>query len=301
MKQITNLKEFIHHVGGDTAYQAGRSLYKYTGCGPWIVYLVEATPKRSTILQITVRLKNKKLHASVEESLFDYENEQAANALSLLGFNEDGSLKGTTRLLRGNKIGRTLNTYRQTVENFLKKERFNGVTNTIGDTRNPYTLTLHPPHQQELGMGRGCKRVCITLHRIEEPSYREVYYSEADTLTECAGIKMGSIVEGSEAYVDRDPMMFPFTGEEFDKYVQGIDDEASFYWERDNLDHYRIQNGKKEYYITSGWGKEIELPPKLREIVTKFLQTSDLEEDKPTTIPSTKIEIEKLSTDGWAY
>jgi hypothetical protein len=295
---ITNLKEFIHHVGGDTAYQAGRGLYKYTGCGPWIVYLVEATPKRSTTLQISVRIKDKKLHASVEESLFDHENEQAPEALSLLGFSADGSPR------RGDKIGRTLDAYRRSVENFLEKGRVHGESNTIGNSRNPYKLTLHPPHQHELGMGRGSKQVCITLHRIEEPSYREVYYEsdEANTLAECAGIKMGSIVEGSEAYVDGDPMMFPFTGEEFDKYVQGIDDEASFFWERDNLDHYRVKSGKKEFWIKSGWGRELtELPKKLRETVVKFLQTNDLEEDKPTIIPATKIEIEKLSTDDWGY
>lgn len=295
---ITNLQEFITHVGGDTAYQAGRGIYKYTGCGPWIVYLVEETPKRSTILQISVRIKNKKLHASVEESLFDHENEQAPEALSLLGFNADGSPR------REDKIGRTLDAYRRTIENFLKKDRVNGVSNTIGVTTSPYTLTLHHKQQHELGMGRGPKQVCITLHRIEEPSYREVYYEsdEANTLTECAGIKMGSIVEGSEAYVDRDPMMFPFTGQEFDEYVKGIDDEASFYWNRDNLDHYFITNGEKEYYIESGWGEEMtKLPTKLRGIVTKFLQANDLEEDKPTTIPSTKIEITKLSTDGWFY
>lgn len=172
--KIRNLKEFLAHVGGDTAYQAGRGLYKYTACGPWITYLVED---------------------------------------------------------------------------------------------------------------------------------REVYYEsdEANTLTECAGIKMGSIVEGSEAYVDRDPMMFPFTGKEFDDYVKSINDEASFYWERDNLDHYVVRQGDKEYCVTSGWGEDLKLPKKLREAVTAFLQTNDLEEGQTATIPSTKIEIEKLSTDMWSY
>ena len=295
---ITNLKDFMSHVGGDNAYRAGRGIYKYTGCGPWIVYLVEETPKRSTALQVSVRLKSKKLQASVEESLFDHENAQAPEALSLLGFHADGSPR------REDKIGKTLDAYRRTIENFLKKDRVNGVSNTIGDSTNPYTLLLHPERQPEPGMGRGVKQVCITLHRIEEPSYREVYYEsdEANTLAECAGIKMGSIVEGSEAYVDRDPMMFPFTGKEFDEYVKGIDDEASFYWNRDNLDHYSITNGKTEYYIESGWGEEMtKLPTKLRGIVTKFLQENDLEEDKPTTIPSTKIQIMKLSTDDWFY
>ena len=228
MSNITNLKEFITLLGGDTPYKVGRAIYKTTNCGLWTAYLVEKTSKRDTILRVSVRLKNEKLHASVEESVFDYENEQAPNALSLLGFNADGSPR------RGDKIGRTLDAYRRVVENFLKKDRFNGVTNTIGDTRNPYKLTLHPPHQHELGMGRGCKQVWITLHRTEEPSYREVYYEsdEANTLSECAGIQLGSIVEGCDACVNRDPLLFPFTEGEFNDYVQGIDNEAAE-WERE--------------------------------------------------------------------
>ena len=291
--KIRNLKEFLAHVGGDNAYQAGRGLYKYTSCGPWITYLVEETPERAVTLAVNVRLKDGKLHAEFEESVFDYENEREAEALSLLGFNADGSPR------HGDKIGRTLAAYRRTIEAYIKRHG----DPTIGDSTNPYTLKLHPELPHDLGARRARTSVFITLHRMEKPSYREVYYEsdEANTLTECVGIKMGSIVEGSEAYVDRDPLMFPFTGKEFDDYVKSINDEASFYWERDNLDHYVVRQGDKEYYVTSGWGEELKLPKKLREAVTAFLQTNDLEEEQTTTIPSTKIEIEKLSTDAWGY
>lgn len=293
MKKIRNLKEFLAHVGGDNAYQAGRGLYKYTDCGPWITYLVEETPERAVTLAVNVRLKDGKLHAEFEESVFDYENECEAEALSLLGFNADGSPR------HGDKIGRTLAAYRRTIEAYIKRRG----EPTIGDTRNPYTLKLHPELPHDLGARRARKSVFITLHRMEKPTYRDIYYEsdEANTLTECSGIKMGSIVEGSEAYVDREPMMFPFTGKEFDDYVTSINDEAVFYWNRDNLDHYLIRQGEKEYCVTSGWGEELKLPKKLREVVTAFLQTNELEEGQTTTIPSTKIEIEKLSTDGWEY
>lgn len=291
--KIRNLKEFLAHVGGDNAYQAGRGLYKYTDCGPWITYLVEETPERSVTLAVTVRLKDGKLHAEFEESVFDYENERETEALLLLGFNVDGAPR------HGDKIGRTLAAYRRTIEAYIKRH---GAA-TIGDSNNPYTLKLHPELPHDLGARRGRKSVFITLHRMEKPSYREVYYEsdEANTLTECAGVKMGSIVEGSEAYVDRDPLMFPFTGQEFDNYVKSINDEASFYWQRDNLDHYVVRQGDKEYCVTSGWGEELKLPKKLREAVTAFLQTNDLKEGQTATIPSTKIEIEKLSTDMWSY
>lgn len=298
MQSITNLKDFLAHIGSDSPYQAGRSLYKYTDCGPWITYLIEKTPKRSVTLQVSVRIKNKKLHASVEESFFDYENAQAPEALSLLGFHADGSPR------RSDKIGRTLDAYRRTIENFLKKDRLNGVSNTIGDTSNPYTLTIHPQRLTEIGYGRAPKAVNLSLHRIEEPTYEEVYYESAQaksTLDKCAGIKMGSIVEGSEAYVDRDPMMFPFSAEEFDDYVKGINDEACFYWERDNLDHYTVEDGKEEYYITSGWGGELKLPNEIKDIVSEFIQANEIEDDKPITIPNTKVVLTKLSTDGWGY
>ena len=296
--KIRNLTEFLAHVSGNNAYHAGRNLYKYTDCGPWITYLVEETPERSVTLAVNVRLKDGKLHAEFEESVFDYENEREAEALSLLGFHADGSPR------HGDKIGRTLAAYRRTIEAFIERDRRDdNAPATIGDSTNPYTLKLHPEVPHDLGARRARKSVFITLHRIEKPTYREVYYESgaANTLTECAGIKMGSIVEGSEAYVDREPMMFPFSGQEFDAYVKSINDEASFYWERDNLDHYRVRQGKKEYCVTSGWGEELKLPKKLREAVTAFLQNNELEEGQITTIPSTKIEIEKLSTDGWGY
>ncbi len=290
--KIRNLKEFLAHGGGDNAYQAGRGLYKYTDCGPWITYLVEETPERAVTLAVNVRLKDGKLHAEFEESVFDYENAREGEALSLLGFEAIGLPR------HGDKIGRTLAAYRRTIEAYIKRHGA-----TIGDINNPYTLKLHPELPHDLGARRGRKSVFITLHRMEKPSYREVYYEsdEANTLTECAGVKMGSIVEGSEAYVDRDPLMFPFTGKKFDNYVKSINDEASFYWERDNLDHYVVRQGDKEYCVTSGWGEELKLPKKLREAVTAFLQNNELEEGHTITIPSTKIEIEKLSTDGWSY
>jgi hypothetical protein len=96
-------------------------------------------------------------------------------------------------------------------------------------------------------------------------------------------------------------MMFPFSAEEFDDYVKGINDEACFYWERDNLDHYTVEDGKEEYYITSGWGGELKLPNEIKDIVSEFIQANEIEDDKPITIPNTKVVLTKLSTDGWGY
>jgi len=296
MKKIKNLQDFLAHVGGDTPYQAGRGIYKYTDCGPWITYLVEETPEQSVSLEVTVHMKDGKLHASCAESIFDYENERAPEVLGLLGFHPDGT---------GDKIGRSVAAYRRKVEEFIGRKVAKGeATAAIGDSNAPYTLTLYPQRPTELGCRPAPKAVNILMHRIEKPTYEEVYY-ESDRgnamLDKCIGIKMGSIVEGSEAYVDREPMMFPFSGKEFDEYVKSINDEACFYWDRDNIDHYTVEDGKKEYYITSGWGSESKLPKKLQGIVNEFLQANDIEDDEAVTIPNTKVVITKIPTDCWAY
>jgi len=296
---IKNLEEFLAHVGGCTPYQAGRGLYKSTACGPWIVYLVEETPERSVSLEVTVLLRDGKLHASCEESLFDYENERAPEVLGLLGFHPDGSPR------KGDKIGRSVAAYRRTVEAFIGRKTKDGeATATIGCSTNPYTLTLYPQHPTELGCRPGPKSVRILVHRIDKPVLREVYYEsdEANTqLDKCVGVKVGSIVEGSDVEIDRAPLFFPFSGEDFDEYVKGVNDEACFYWDRDNLDHYQVDDGKKEYYITSGWFTELKLPKKIKGTVEAYLKDNDIEEGDTVTIPGTKITIERIPTCDWVY
>lgn len=39
MTVYNNLKELLDSHGYESPYQFGRSLYKYTDCGPWTVFL----------------------------------------------------------------------------------------------------------------------------------------------------------------------------------------------------------------------------------------------------------------------
>ena len=83
------------------------------------------------------------------------------------------------------------------------------------------------------------------------------------------GIEVGSIVEGSDVEVGPIFLRFPFTSDELDVTVKEIDDEASFYWKRDNEDDFVLTSDGKEYYVTSGWGNEYpkDMPA---ELIEKF-------------------------------
>ncbi len=42
----------------------------------------------------------------------------------------------------------------------------------------------------------------------------------------CIGVKLGSIVEGSDAEIDADPLLFPFPGADFDLTISWIEGEV---------------------------------------------------------------------------
>jgi len=65
---------------------------------------------------------------------------------------------------------------------------------------------------------------------------KRVYYEseEAVTLSNCVGIKVGSIVEGSDVEIEPVLFKFPFEVKDWDRSIQNINDEASFIWEESN-------------------------------------------------------------------
>jgi hypothetical protein len=65
------------------------------------------------------------------------------------------------------------------------------------------------------------------------------------------GLKIGSIVEGSEVEVGPEELLFPFSQKDLDKAVNNINEEASFYWKRDNTDNYLIKKNDKNVAFTS--------------------------------------------------
>jgi hypothetical protein len=86
---------------------------------------------------------------------------------------------------------------------------------------------------------------------------REVYSGDrgADDPTQLdepdiIGIRIGSIVEGSDVEVGPKYLRFPFTSEDFEGALTDIHDEAFFYWERDNVQSYEVTSSSgKPYYV----------------------------------------------------
>ena len=72
----------------------------------------------------------------------------------------------------------------------------------------------------------------------------------------CTAIRIGSIVEGSDVEVGPETLIFPFTADDLDDVVQGVNDEAVFYWKRDNCLHGTWRNeatGEKHLFLDV-WG-----------------------------------------------
>jgi hypothetical protein len=76
------------------------------------------------------------------------------------------------------------------------------------------------------------------------PKGKEIYYEDKlaqEKIPKCVGIKIGSIVEGSDVEVDPITLKFPFSKEDLDKAVKEINATCSFYWERDNSDWFKLR------------------------------------------------------------
>lgn len=80
------------------------------------------------------------------------------------------------------------------------------------------------------------------IYQLKDGS--EVYYEDNLNFNpeECIAIKIGSIVEGSEVEIEPICLSFPFTEEDFHHVIKSINEEASYYWKRDNTDTYIIKN-----------------------------------------------------------
>ncbi len=83
----------------------------------------------------------------------------------------------------------------------------------------------------------------LTFHMADGSA---LYAGNADraTLTRAApvvGITIGSIVEGSEVCIDGNRLDFPFTEETLNAAVKNVEEQADFYWERDNHDWFTVR------------------------------------------------------------
>lgn len=113
------------------------------------------------------------------------------------------------------------------------------------------------------------------------------------------GIKIGSIVEGSDVEIGPELIRFPFSSGDLWETVEDINKQASFYWERDNTNDYLIKKGDKEYYFND---YEIKgLPKKLKAMFEKWNQEDgELEEDDSVEL-SKGITLTRIDKSDYIY
>lgn len=104
---------------------------------------------------------------------------------------------------------------------------------------------------------------------------------DMDWIGACTGVKIGSIVEGSDVGIEPFTLTFPFTPEELDRNIERVEKAAEFYWVRDNsLWYYLI--GEHAATIRQTWGEIIwesgadYIPKVIREKIEKTV--SELED-----------------------
>lgn len=280
--KIENLNHFLEEVGGETPYRAGRILYKYTDCGPWITYLVEKSPARTVFANFRISIQNKELTATYTEDWEPGDSQLVKDGLSFLGFDpcEPKWWIGKSRKWR------SISSYHKRLRDFIKK---------TPSGHRKFELRIEDHSRWHLD----------TLLIRHIPAEIEDVYYESDRanrpIKNCVGIKIGSIVEGSDVEIDPISLHFPFESEEFRKLVKDINDEASFYWKRDNLNYYRVFYRGREYPIESGWWSDLKLPKSIKQIVQDYINKYPLPDGDEVTIPNTKIKIIKDDTSDWIY
>jgi len=296
---VNNLQEFLDSRGcGDNPWQWARAFYKYTDCGPWAVFIMRDQPARVDKWSIIVRREpNGKLYT------FPVSGElPPLDVLRRFGFNEQGLPNKEDR-----EFMSSLKKYQKALEDY--RERL-GKNDDLAFNIWPGPTNPSPGELQHILIG-------ITIPKTE--TYTEIYYEDIGRkndkgeetvvdLDRCAGIKFGSIVEGSEAYSGPFTHMFPFDTEAFDRDVHYMEEETSFYWERDNSQWYQVLVGEKHYFCHNTWGEikwDEPLPSaKLRKKIEAFINEhfDDIPHEvhcwgkpnpdwKPASIPGSRAEI----------
>jgi hypothetical protein len=264
--EIKNFDDLSNAIGclGDTPYSVGRALYKYTDCGPWVTFLTEKTPAHDVELVATVREQDGKVIIDLPEK----PSKDFSNFLLFLGFSDQGVCDLDDV--------KSVDDYYKLVTGFIKAEK-----------------------ADNLFAAKKSKSIVISQKQHVSADYGEIYYEDPEARTcdtsKIVGIKIGSIVEGSDVEIGPETLMFPFSEEELDRVVKGINDEASFYWDRDNADHYILYDPKGEaHFAKNVWG-DWEWDEGIPEEIRKLIETK-IEEEGDEIEEEEKIAI--LASDG---
>lgn len=213
---ITNLSDYLNYFCASSPWAAGRRLYKDTACGPWTIFLYYLTPVFTRNVTLAVgRSTSGKLRVVYREEGMGYRDTVEMGDLSLLGFDARGFAR------RG---WYSLTKFRKAATDFATRQKNKDVR-----------IMVHPGHPHSGEFDR--RRVWITLEQDIPEVMGEVYYEDkaaTSDIPDCVGVKIGTIVEGSDACPDSVTLLFPFTKEDLDKTVQELNAEASAMWEEAN-------------------------------------------------------------------
>lgn len=111
---------------------------------------------------------------------------------------------------------------------------------------------------------------CYTLRDGGKVYYEDDRANKDDWYEECDGVQFGSIVEGSDVEIDAEWLSFPFTSDELDAVLAGIDKEATFYWKRDNLEHFYLESNAGSFAFEKGWFEPVAWPKSVPADVKKW-------------------------------
>lgn len=311
MSKIKNLKEFLawRGFGEDEVGYWSRCFYKYTDCGPWVVFLMRDEDARDETSSFIVRRGDKgKLECVPGGPL----NEQGVlppdDLLSRFGFNQKGQLK---KDYRSDSCMRSMQAYWEALKEYREKL----------DSSDKFEINavLRPRTWNRSGYRRW---IFVDLKRHVPAAVEEIYYEDVlrgDKVVDpdrCVGIKFGSIVEGSDACSGPYEHFFPFKKKDFDRDIEHMDAETSFYWERDNSQWYEVRvTGGTGYYVHNTWGdiRWDGVPPykQLRERIERFIEEhwediphipgywAKAQPDwQPLKIPGTRATIHEYCNDG---
>lgn len=115
------------------------------------------------------------------------------------------------------------------------------------------------------------------LKNGEDLYYGDRKASSPAIIDQITGIHISSIVEGSDAEIEGESLLFPFTMQELNDLIKGVNDEAGFYWRRDNTDNFVVveeSTGSRTYVAWTQFEDKPEwsdrLPLKVRRAWVKW-------------------------------
>lgn len=216
---INNLEEFFESRGFEYAdnsmYQYGRALYKYT-FGPWVSYIIEDEAEAEHPFTLNV------LKAHDGMALFVCPPDFPAREKQFFAVDE----------------GYLFDEYAELIVDFKQKR----------DPAWDYQRLLEPVEEDD-------PRLIIHGTYTTPAKRRNVYYEDKEasrrstTLGEkCVAVRVGSIVEGCDFDAGPFELEFPFTEEEYNKQMDGLENYVNAAWVYCNSTYYSVTKGDESIW-----------------------------------------------------